>query len=91
VLCKSGRILLPRKRKEVNHAGTESTEAKQKEGSHFRKKSFAQRRGDAKKKKKEKFFKQIYRLGESFYLRGLWVSVVFLFGSGLFGLGVRKT
>jgi len=44
----------------VNHAGTENTEAKQKEGSHFRKKSFTQRCGDAKKRrKKEKSFKQI--------------------------------
>jgi len=44
-------------KKEANHAGTENTEAKQKEGSHFRKKSFMQRRGDTKKKRK--VFKQI--------------------------------
>jgi len=41
--------IITTKKKDVNHAGTENTEAKQKEGSHFRKKSFTQRRGDAKK------------------------------------------
>jgi len=46
MLRKSGRILLSTK-KEVNHRGTENTEAKQKEVSNF-KKSCTQRRGDAK-------------------------------------------
>jgi len=45
------------KKKEVNHAGTENTETKQKEGSHFRKKSFTHRR-DAKKRRR-KYFMQI--------------------------------
>jgi len=45
--------ILIAKKKEVNHADTENTEAKQKEGFHFRKKSFTQRRGDAKKRRKE--------------------------------------
>jgi len=43
--------MITTKKKDVNHAGTENTDAKQKEVSHFRKKSFTQRRGDAKKKK----------------------------------------
>jgi len=43
------------KKKEVNYRGAENTEAKQKVGSHFRKKSFAQRHGDAKKRKKNRY------------------------------------
>jgi len=59
--------ILIAKKKEVNHADTENTEAKQKEGFHFRKKSFTQRRGDAKKRRKEE--KVLSKLNGQFELQ----------------------